>query len=102
METSSRRLLLPFLAPPLVPPACSVLAPDPVQTAETPFFLLATAPVEGLSPLVTWLDDLEHRLSTDFTRRRRWLTDRNESCRRGIRHFLSSNGTSAATEGGGT
>jgi hypothetical protein len=81
MVTISRRLLLPFLAPILVPPVCSVLAPDPVQAAETPFFLVATAPVEGFSPLVTWLGDLAHRLSTDFTRRRSWLADRNESCR---------------------
>ena len=70
MVTVSRRLLLPFLAAILVPPVCSVLAPNPVQAAETPFFLPATAPIERLSSPVTWLDDLEHRLTTYFTRRR--------------------------------
>jgi hypothetical protein len=81
MVTVNRRLLLPFLAPILVPLVCSVLASNPVQAGETPSFLLGTAPTERRSPPVTWLDDFEHRLMTYFTRRRRWLADRNESCR---------------------
>jgi hypothetical protein len=34
MMTVSRRVLLPFLAPPLAPPVFSVLAPNPVQTVK--------------------------------------------------------------------
>lgn len=81
MVTLSRRLLIPFLAPSLVPPVYPMLAPNPGQAGEIPPFLLGTAPSERLSPPVTWLDDLEHRLTTYFTRRRSWLADRNESCR---------------------
>jgi hypothetical protein len=78
MVTVSRRLLLPFLAPILVPPVCSMLAPNPGQAGETPSFLLGTAPTERLSPPVTWRDDLEHRLTTYFTRRRSCLAAREE------------------------
>ena len=70
MVTVSHRVLLPLLALILVPPAFSVLAPNPVQAGETPSFLLATAvPTEHLSPPVTWLDDLERRLTTYFTKK---------------------------------
>jgi hypothetical protein len=70
MVTVSRRVLLPFLAPMLVPPVFSILAPNPIQTGETPSFLLATAaPTERFSPPVTWLDDLEQRLTTHFTKK---------------------------------
>ena len=70
MVTVSRQVLLPFLAPILVPAVFSVLAPNPIQAGETPSFLLATAaPTERLSPSVTWLDDLEHRLTTYFTKK---------------------------------
>ena len=70
MVTVSRRILLSLLALSLVPPVYSVLAPDPIQAGETPAFLLATAaPTERLSPPVTWLDDLEHRLRTYFTKK---------------------------------
>jgi hypothetical protein len=34
MMTVNRRVLLPFLAPPLAPPVFSVLAPNPVQTVK--------------------------------------------------------------------
>ena len=68
MVTVSRRALLPFLAPILVPTASFVLAPIPIHAGEPPSFLLATAaPTERLAPSVTWLDDLEHRLTTYFT-----------------------------------
>ena len=70
MVTVSPQVLLPFLALILVPPVFSVLAPNPIQAGETPSFLLATAaPTERLSPPVTWLDDLEHRLTTYFTKK---------------------------------
>jgi len=70
MVTVSRRVLLPFLAPILVPAVFSVLAPNPIQAGETPSFLLATAaPTERLAPPVTWLDDLEHKLTTYFTKK---------------------------------
>ena len=70
MVTVSRRVLLPFLAPILVPPVFFVLAPIPIQAGETPSFLMATAaPTERLSPPVTWLDDLEIRLTTYFTKK---------------------------------
>jgi hypothetical protein len=70
MVTVSRRVLLPLLALILVPPVFSVLAPNPIQAGETPSFLLATAtPPERLSPSVAWLDDLEHRLTTYFTKK---------------------------------
>ena len=70
MVTVNRRVLLPFLAPILVPTVFSVLAPNPTQAGETPSFLLATAaPNERLSSPVTWLDDLEQRLTTYFTKK---------------------------------
>lgn len=70
MVTVSRRVLLPFLAPILVPAVFSVLAPNPIQAGETPSILLATtAPTEWRAPPVTWLDDLEHRLTTYFTKK---------------------------------
>ena len=70
MVTVSRRVLLPFLALILVPPVFSVFAPNPIQAGETPSFLLATAaPTERLSPPLTWLDDLERRLTTYFTKK---------------------------------
>ena len=70
MVTVSRRVLLPFLALILVPPVFSVLAPNPIQAGETPSFLLATvAPIERLSPPVTWVDTLQFRLTTYFTKK---------------------------------
>jgi len=70
MVTVRHRVLLSLLAPILVPTAFSVLAPNPIQASETPSFLLATtAPTERLAPPVTWLDDLEHQLTTYFTKK---------------------------------
>lgn len=70
MATVSHRVLLPLLALILVPPVFSVLAPNPLQAGETPSSLLATAaPTELLSPPVTWVDGLEHRLMTYFTKK---------------------------------
>lgn len=70
MVTVRRRVLLSLLAPILVPPVFSVLEPNPIQACETPSFLLATtAPTEHVSPPVTWVDDLENRLTTYFTKK---------------------------------
>lgn len=70
MVTVSSRVFLPLLAPILVPTVCSILASDPIQAGENPSFLLATAvPTERLAPPLTWLDDLEHRLTTYFTKK---------------------------------
>ncbi len=70
MVTVRHRVLLSLLAPILVPTVFSVLAPNPIQASETPSFLLATtAPTERLAPPVTWLDDLEHQLTTYFTKK---------------------------------
>lgn len=68
MVTVSRRDLLPLLAPIRAPSAFFILAPNPIQTGETPSFLLTiAAPTKRLSPLVTWQDDLERRLTMYFT-----------------------------------
>jgi hypothetical protein len=70
MVTVSRRTLLPFLALILVPSVFSMLASNSLQAGETPSFLLATvAPTERLSPPISWLDDLEQRLTTYFTKK---------------------------------
>lgn len=70
MVTVSHRVLLFRWALILVPPVFSVIAPNPIQAGETPSFLLATAaPTERLSPPVTWLDNLEQRLTTYFTKK---------------------------------
>jgi hypothetical protein len=70
MVTVGHRVLLPSLAPILVPAVISVLAPNPIQASETPSFLpAAAAPTERLSPSITWLDELEHRLTTYFTKK---------------------------------
>jgi hypothetical protein len=70
MVTVSRRVLPPLLALILVPPVFSVLAPNPIQAGEIPSSLLATATAtERLPPPVTWLDDLEQRLTTYFTKK---------------------------------
>jgi hypothetical protein len=49
----------------LVPILCCVLPSNQVLAADSPSFLLAaTAPAERLPQPPTWVDDLEHRLST--------------------------------------
>ena len=70
MVTVSRRVLRLFLAPILVLPVFVVLAPNLIQAGETPSVRLATpAPTERFSPPVTWLDDLEDRLTTYFPKK---------------------------------
>ena len=70
MEPVNRRVLLPFLALLLVPSVFSVFAPACIQDGETPsFFVAAAVPTDPLAPPVTWVDDLEHRLTTYFTKK---------------------------------
>ena len=69
MVTVSRRVLLFLFAPILVPTVCSLLAPNPIQASEAPSFLPTTTPTERRSPAVTWLDDLDHSLTTYFMRK---------------------------------
>ena len=66
MVTVSSRVFLLFLAPILVSTVCSVLASASLQARENPSFLLAT---ERLVQPVTWLDHLEHKLTTYFTKK---------------------------------
>jgi len=70
MVTVSRRDIFPLLVPILAPTTFSMLAPNPIQSGKNPSFLLATAaPTERLAPPVTWLDHLEHKLTTYFTKK---------------------------------
>jgi hypothetical protein len=47
-----------------------MLAPNSIQACENPSFLLATAaPTERLAPSITWLDELEHKLTTYLTKK---------------------------------
>jgi hypothetical protein len=70
MGTVGHGVVLPLLALILMPAVFSVLAPNPVLAGETASLLLATAaPTERVSPPVTWLDDLEGRLKTYFTKK---------------------------------
>lgn len=66
MVTVSSRVFLLFLAPILVSTVCSVLASASLQARENPSFLLAT---ERLVQPVTWLDHLEHKLTTYSTKK---------------------------------
>ena len=66
MVTVSSRGFLLFLAPILVSTVCSVLAAASLQAREDPSFLLAT---ERLVQPVTWLDHLEHKLTTYSTKK---------------------------------
>ncbi len=70
MGTVGHRLVLPLLALLLVPSAFSVPAPNLIQTNETPTILQVTvAPTERLAPPVIWLDTLQFRQTTYFTKK---------------------------------
>ena len=47
MVIVSRRVPLPFLAPPLAPSVFFVIPPNPIQAGDSPSFLSATAPAGG-------------------------------------------------------
>jgi hypothetical protein len=70
MGTVGHRVLLPLLALILVPSVFTVLVPNPLQAGETPSILPATVtPTERLAPPVIWLDTLQFRLTTYFTKK---------------------------------
>ena len=95
MVTVSRPILHPFLAPIFTPSICSVLAPIPVQAAETPSFLPATAPTERLTSSITWLDNLGHRLMTNFTRSLTGRSLATNHAERGVQFYISQVGNYA-------
>ena len=65
MEIARRLIVLQASGLILVPTLCWVLPSSQVLAADSPLFLLAaTAPAERPSQPPTWVDDLEHRLST--------------------------------------
>jgi len=70
MGTVGHRPVLPLLALLRVSYAFFVTAPNPVQASETPTVLPATVtPTERLAPPVIWLDTLQFRLTTYFTKK---------------------------------
>jgi hypothetical protein len=70
MKHRSRRLFFFLSALLLVTPVFSVLTPLRIHAGETHTFLPAAAvPTDRLSPPVTWVDDLEQRLTTYFTKK---------------------------------
>jgi hypothetical protein len=65
MEIARRFVFLPASMLILMPIFCCVLPSSQVLAADSPLSLLAaTAPAERPSQPPTWVDDLEHRLST--------------------------------------
>jgi len=65
MEPVGRRTLFPLLALSFLSGVSSIPVPAHSQAVETPYLLSAVAaPSEGLSPVISWVDDLEQRLKT--------------------------------------
>ncbi len=70
MEVFSRRTLIPLLALILLSAVFFLLIPAHIHGAVTPSILLVAAtPTERLAPQVEWVDDLENRLKTYFTKK---------------------------------
>jgi hypothetical protein len=71
MELVSRRTFLPFLALILLSAVFFLLlVPTRIHGSEPPFVLyVAAAPTNRLAPEISWVDDLEHRLRTYFTKK---------------------------------
>lgn len=70
MELVSRRTFLPF--PPLIllSTVFFLLLPARIHGSEPPFVLhVAAAPTDRLAPQIRWVDDLEQRLKTYFTKK---------------------------------
>jgi hypothetical protein len=67
MQTVTRRILLPFLPLILVPPVFFVVSYCTEAHATASFPSATAAPTERLSPSVTWVDDLEDKLTTYLT-----------------------------------
>lgn len=70
MELVSRRAFLPLLALILLSAVFFLIMPTRIHGGETPSVLVAAAaPTDRLAPPVNWVDDLEHRLRTYFTKK---------------------------------
>lgn len=70
MEPVSRRAFLPLLALIFLSVVCSVLVSTQIHAGEYPsLFLAIAAPSEPFSPPIGWVDDLEQRLTTYFTKK---------------------------------
>jgi hypothetical protein len=70
MEPVSRRTFFAFLEVIFLPVVCSVFVSTHIQAGEHPSLLLAVAaPTEPFSPPIGWVDDLEQRLKTYFTKK---------------------------------
>jgi hypothetical protein len=70
MEVFSRRTLIPLLALILLSAVFFLLIPARIHGAVTPSVLLTTAiPTDRFAPPVEWVDDLESRLRTYFTKK---------------------------------
>jgi hypothetical protein len=70
MEPVSRRAFLLLLLLIFLAVVCSALVSTHSQAGEHPSLLLAVAaPTEPISPPISWVDDLEQRLKTYFTKK---------------------------------
>ena len=70
MEVFSRRTLIPLLALILLSAVFFLLIPAHIHGTVTPSVLLVVAtPTDRLAPPVEWVDDLENRLRTYFTKK---------------------------------
>lgn len=70
MEHVSRRAFLSFLALILLAAVFFIFVPTRIHGGDTPSVLLAAAvPADRPTPPVSWVDDLEHRLATHFTKK---------------------------------
>jgi len=70
MELSHRRVFLPLLALIFLSAVFFFLMPALIHGGKTPpVLLVAAAPTDRLAPPVQWVDDLEHRLRTDLTKK---------------------------------
>lgn len=70
MEVVSRRRLISLSALILLSAVFFLLMPARIHGSQTPSVLFTTAaPTDRLAPPVKWVDDLDHRLKTYFTRK---------------------------------
>jgi hypothetical protein len=70
MELVRRRAFLPLLALILLSAVFFILVPTRIHGGDTPSVLLVSAaPTDRLSPPVTWVENLDHRLRTYFTKK---------------------------------
>jgi hypothetical protein len=70
MEVVSRRTLIPLSALILLSAVSFLIIPARIHGSQIPSVLLtAAAPTDRLAPPVKWVDDLDHRLKTYFTKK---------------------------------